>query len=156
MQTPYPAGTARSLDRDGGRDVELAGLAVRGITRFGLRFSRGRRGSRSFARTLASRPSRVLVWPVWVLLPPTPPMRRPKAGGLRETEPAPARPWAPLCHVGSGSWQLLPQSQPLRPAWKGSPPSPVRVLAELPLPHVVDRTETKLVGARGDQALDRH
>lgn len=78
-------------------------------------------------------------------------------GRQAQTDPASTRPAAgPGCHVGSGSWQLLPRSLPLSPAWKGSPPSPVRVLAELPLPHVVDRTETELVGARGDQALDRH
>lgn len=78
-------------------------------------------------------------------------------GRQAQTDPASTRPAAgPGCHVGSGSWQLLPRSLPLSPAWKGSPPSPVRVLAELPLPHVVDRTETELVGARRDQALDRH
>lgn len=35
-------------------------------------------------------------------------------------------------------------------------PSPLRVLAELSLPHVVDCTKAELVGARGHQALDHH
>lgn len=35
-------------------------------------------------------------------------------------------------------------------------PSPLRVLAELSLPHVVDGTKTELVGARGHQALDHY
>lgn len=53
--------------------------------------------------------------------------------------------------------------QPRRPVGSPRPtgrehvlPSPLRVLAELSLPHVVDGTKTELVGARGHQALDHH
>lgn len=34
--------------------------------------------------------------------------------------------------------------------------SPLRLLAELPLPHVVNGTEAELIGARRDQAVDHH
>jgi len=34
--------------------------------------------------------------------------------------------------------------------------SPLGLLAELPLAHVVNGTEAELIGARRDQAVDRH
>lgn len=34
--------------------------------------------------------------------------------------------------------------------------SPVGLLAELPLPHIINGTEAELIGARRDQAIDRH
>lgn len=34
--------------------------------------------------------------------------------------------------------------------------SPVCLLAELPLPHIINGTEAELIGARRDQAIDRH
>lgn len=34
--------------------------------------------------------------------------------------------------------------------------SPVRLLAELSLPHIINGTEAELVGTRRDQAIDRH
>lgn len=34
--------------------------------------------------------------------------------------------------------------------------SPVCLFAELPLPHIINGTEAELIGARRDQAIDRH
>ena len=58
--------------------------------------------------------------------------------------------------AGSPAAQPLCQGAPDTSPGREAAPSPLRVLAELSFPHVVDGTETELIGARGNQALDRH
>ena len=56
-------------------------------------------------------------------------------------------------------WQQMAPPGPHPPLEPPTPtlcPSPLRVLAELSLPHVVDSAKTELVGPCGDQALDGH
>lgn len=83
-------------------------------------------------------------------------MHRLRLQGVREEPPGRA-------------WQLGPPTTVVvaagGPSWPppatGAPdarlaPLPLRVLAELSLPHVVDSTKAELVGPCGDQALDHH
>ena len=60
-------------------------------------------------------------------------------------------------HSGFGSrWPRPAPRPPLEPPTPTLRPSPLRVFAELSLPHVVDSAKAELVGPCGDQALDHH
>lgn len=80
-------------------------------------------------------------------------------GGLRENQPGSYPQSGPT--LPSWSWQ---QAAPRSPSLGQShetcleePGSlPLRVLAELSFPHVIDCTEAELVGTCGNQALDGH
>lgn len=105
----------------------------------------------------------------WISLPPcetgvstvTPILRmhRLRPQGVREEPLGCARQLGPASphHSGFGSrWPRPAPRPPLEPPTPTLRPSPLRVLAELSLPHVVDSAKTELVGPCGDQALDHH